>query len=264
MSDLSGRTALVTGAGGGIGRATAIALAEAGARVGIHVMANRSGGDETLDAVRDAGSEGIVVQGDLADSDMPDNLVAQIAEALGPIDILVNNSGIGAPASPDTPDGISLPDWDRVYAVNVRGALQCARACLPAMLEGGRGSIINIASIRGVTAARGLAAYGSSKGGVIALTQQMAVEYARRGVRVNAISPGFVESEMLLGYISRQPEPDAARGLLESTAAMNRIGRPSEIAEAVVFLASDDASFVTGANLIVDGGNMANGLRAFL
>lgn len=264
MSDLSGRTALVTGGGGGIGRATAIALADAGARVGIHVMANRSGGEETLEAVRAAGSEGVVAQGDLADVDMTDSIVAQTTAALGPIDVLVNNSGIGAPRSPDTPDGISLVDWDRVYAVNVRGALQCARACLPAMLDGKRGSIVNIASIRGVTAARGLAAYSSSKGGMIALTQEMALEYARRGVRVNAISPGFVESEMLLGYISRQPNPDAARGLLESTAAMNRIGTPAEIAEAVVFLASDDASFVTGANLIVDGGNMANGLRAFL
>ena len=148
--------------------------------------------------------------------------------------------------------------------VNVRGALLCAKAVLPGMIAAGGGVIVNIASIRGVTGARNLAAYSTSKGAMISLTQQMALDYARLGIRVNAISPGFVESEMFKNYLDRQPDPSGARTHFASTAALDRIGRPDEVAEAVVFLASAEASFVVGANLLVDGGNMANGLRAFL
>lgn len=261
---LSGRTALVTGAGAGIGRAIAIALAQAGARVGINVMGNKAGGEQTLAAVRAAGSDGIVLAADITEPGGADAMADTIAASFGPVGILVNNSGIGSPSTPDTALDVALDDWDRVMAVNVRGALQCARACLPAMIAAGRGAIVNVASIRGVTAARGLAAYSASKGAILSLTQQMALDYARSGIRVNAVSPGFVESEMLKGYIARQPDPAAVHDRLASAAALGRIGRPGEIADAVVFLASDEASFVTGANLVVDGGNMANGLRGFL
>ena len=260
---LRGRVALVTGAGGGIGRAIARTMAAEGARVGINVHANRDGGAATLAAIREAGGDGRLLMGDITEPGTAGRLAGTLRDAFGPITVLVNNSGIGAPGSPNTAMTVALDDWDRVLAVNLRGALQMSRACLPDMLDRG-GSIVNVASIRGVTAARGLAAYCASKGGLIALTQQMALEYARRGVRVNAVSPGFVESEMFAGYISRQPDPEAARAQFSGAAALGRTGRPDEIAEVVAFLASDEAAFVTGANLVADGGNLANGMREFL
>lgn len=264
MGQLEGKVALVTGAGGGIGQAIAIALAREGAAVGINVMANRAGGAATLAAIEAQGGRGLVLPGDISVPGEADRLATLLADRFGPVTVLVNNSGIGSPGSTDTVLQIDLDDWDRVMAVNVRGALQCARAVLPGMIGAGGGAIVNIASIRGITAARNLAAYSSSKGAIISLTQEMALDYARQGVRVNAISPGFVESDMFKGYLDRQPDPAAARAHFAATAALDRIGRPDEIAEAVVFLASDESSFVVGANLVVDGGNMANGLRAFL
>lgn len=264
MSLLAGQVALVTGAGGGIGRAIAMALAREGAAVGVNVMANRAGGEATLAAIVAAGGRGLVLKGDISAPGIADALAAELADRFGATTVLVNNSGIGSPGSTDTVLDIAMDDWDRVMAVNVRGAVLCARAVLPGMIAAGGGAIINIASIRGVTAARNLAAYSTSKGAMISLTQEMALDYARNGVRVNAVSPGFVDSEMFAGYLDRQPDPAGARAHVASTAALNRIGRPEEIAEAVVFLASEEASFVVGANLLVDGGNMANGLRAFL
>jgi NAD(P)-dependent dehydrogenase (short-subunit alcohol dehydrogenase family) len=264
MTLLAGQVALVTGAGGGIGRAIALALAREGAAVGINVMANRAGGEDALAAVEAAGGRGMVLQGDISKPHVADDMVAALAARFGAVRVLVNNSGIGSPGSPDRVLDITIEDWDRVMAVNVRGAVLCSRAVLPGMIAAGSGAIVNIASIRGVTAARNLAAYAASKGAMISLTQEMALDYARNGVRVNAISPGFVESEMFKGYLDRQPDPAGARAHFASTAALNRIGRPEEVAEAVVFLASDEASFVIGANLLVDGGNIANGLRAFL
>lgn len=264
MSLLPGQTAFVTGAGGGIGRATALALAREGAAVGINVMSNRTGGEQTLASIEAAGGRGLVLQGDISQPGVAASLTAELSQRFGAVTVLVNNSGIGSPDSPDTVLDIASEDWDRVMEVNVRGALLCAKAVLPGMIARGSGAIVNIASIRGVTGARDLAAYSTSKGAMISLTQQMALDYARQGIRVNAISPGFVESEMFKGYLDRQPDPSGARAHFASTASLNRIGRPDEVAEAVVFLASDEGSFVVGANLLVDGGNMANGLRAFL
>lgn len=261
---LGGEVALVTGAGGGIGRAVALAFAAEGARVGVNVHANRDGGAATLAAIREAGGDGLVLPGDVSIPGEADAMVAALRTTFGPVGVLVNNAGIGAPGSVDTVREIDIADWDRVMAVNLRGALLAARACLADMVTAGRGAIVNIASIRGITAARGLAAYGTSKGGLIALTRQMAIDHARDGIRVNAISPGFVESEMLRGYIDRQPDPAAAQALFASAAALDHIGRPEDIAEAAVFLASEEASFVVGANLVVDGGNLANGMRPFL
>jgi NAD(P)-dependent dehydrogenase (short-subunit alcohol dehydrogenase family) len=178
--------------------------------------------------------------------------------------VLVNNSGIGTAVSPDRVADIAEQDWDRVLEVNLKGVMLACQAVLPGMMRRGRGAIVNIASIRGLLGNPNLASYCASKGGEVLLTRSLALDYARYGVRVNCLCPGFVGSEMLAGYIARQKDPEAARKAFAAMAPMNRIGAPEEIAAAALFLASDASSFVTGAVLPVDGGYTACGARDIL
>jgi meso-butanediol dehydrogenase / (S,S)-butanediol dehydrogenase / diacetyl reductase len=260
---LAGRAALITGAGSGIGRATAALFAREGALVGINFFHNAEGAAETLRMVRAAGSEGECLRADVADAAAVKDMVDRMAARFGGVDILVNNSGIGTAKTPDRVAEISEEDWDRVLAVNLKGAMLCSRAVLPLMMRRG-GSIIVISSIRGLLGNPSLASYCASKGGEVLLTRQMAVEYARQGVRVNCICPGFVGSDMLRGYISRQDNPEEAAAAFAAMSPMNRIGEPEEIAAAALFFASDASSFVTGTALPVDGGYTAFGVREIL
>ena len=262
---LEGRVALVTGAGSGIGRSIAAAFAREGANLGVNYCANREGAEDTLSAVRAAGAEGLVLRADVADAPQVRAMVAALHERFGRIDILVNNSGIGSRDSPDRVHEILSSDWDRVLAVNLKGAMLACQAVLPIMMEQDRrGSILFISSIRGLLGNPSLASYCASKGGEVLLARQMATDYASRGIRVNCICPGFVLTEMLQGYINRQQDPQAARRAFAAMSPMNRVGRPEEIAAAAVFLASDAASFVTGVALPVDGGYTAFGGRDIL
>jgi NAD(P)-dependent dehydrogenase (short-subunit alcohol dehydrogenase family) len=261
---LANQVALVTGAGSGIGRAIAVAFAREGARVGINYCRNAEGAARTLELVRGEGADGALAQADVAEADQVAAMVRELEGRFQRLDVLVNNSGIGTSFSPDRVADIEEADWDRVLAVNLKGVMLACRAVLPGMMRRAVGSIINISSIRGLLGNPNLASYCASKGGEVLLTRSLALDYARYGVRVNCICPGFVLSEMLAGYIARQSDPDGAARAFAAMAPMNRIGRPEEIAAAAVFLASQASSFITGAALPVDGGYTASGDRDIL
>lgn len=235
--DLSGQTAWVTGGASGIGHATAVALAAAGARV-ISI-------DLRAPATSDAGIEARVL--DLRDSAAVEQLAGQLeAEGLG-ADILVNAAGV-------TRDGVvwKLTDeeWDAVIDVNLTGAFRMTRACAPGMRRRGRGAIVNVASINGMRGKFGQSNYAASKGGLIAFTRAIATELARDGIRANAVAPGFVETPMTAAL------PQEVRDRAIAGALMRRMGRPDEIASAILYLASPLAAFVTGQTLVVDGGQL--------
>ncbi|UCF99938.1 MAG: glucose 1-dehydrogenase [Spirochaetaceae bacterium] len=261
---LTGKIALITGAGSGIGRAIAERFAREGARIGINYCHNREGAAETLRRVEAAGSEGLLLKADVAREAEVASMIEHLLDHFGAIDILVNNSGIGTSRSPDRVAEILAEDWDRVLAVNLKAVMLTSKHALPRMIRQNQGSIINISSIRGLLGNPTLASYCASKGGVVLLSKQMALDYANNGIRVNAICPGFVLTEMLEGYINKQENPQAARASFAAMSALGRIGRPEEIAAVAVFFASDASSFVTGVALPVDGGYTAYGMRDIL
>jgi NAD(P)-dependent dehydrogenase (short-subunit alcohol dehydrogenase family) len=250
MFDLSHKTALVTGAGSGIGAAVAQTFAAAGA----HVLVT-----DLIDAAADATAARIVAQGGKAkalalDVRDPAACARVVEEVLGTsdgIDILVNNAGIGHVGTMLTTGG---DDLDRLYAVNVRGTFNVTKAILPAMIARRRGVIINMASAAGVVGLRDRLAYSATKFAVVGLTKSMALDHALQGIRVNCICPGRVETPWVAQRISEYPDPVQAYQEMASSQAIGRMGRPEEIAAAALYLASDEAAFVTGAALNIDGG----------
>jgi NAD(P)-dependent dehydrogenase (short-subunit alcohol dehydrogenase family) len=249
---LVGRTAIVTGAAYGIGRAIAARLAAEGARVAVVDRAEEAG----RESAATAGPDAFYVNCDVVDSSAVERMVATVVERCGGIDVLVNNAGIPGATGPIT--GLADEDWERVIAVNLGGVFRCAKQTLPHLIASGHGSMINMASTFGMIGAHHTPSYAASKGGVIALTRQLAVDYGPQGVRVNAVSPGYVDNDMDRRRDRMTPEAAAANlAAREAAAALQPLGRQcdtSEIAAAVAFLASDDASFMTGAIVPVDGG----------
>lgn len=242
-----GKVALVTGASSGIGRATAIAFARVGAKV---VAASRriAEGEETVRRIQEAGGEAIFVQTDVSRAAEVEALVNKTVDTYGRLDCACNNAGraVFGPL-------IEMPeeDWNQMFDVNLKGMWLCLKYEISMMLKQEGGAIVNVASVGGVIGAAGTAAYSATKGGVIALSRSAAIEYAKSGIRLNIISPGSIETDMLA---------TVPTDLLAQVAAghpVGRIGKPEEVAEAVVWLCSDVASFVTGHNMIVDGGYTA-------
>ncbi|WP_139722904.1 3-oxoacyl-ACP reductase [Serinicoccus chungangensis] len=243
---LAGRVAVVTGGASGIGLASARRLAAEGAHVVLADICEESVGDALA---QDLG--GLFVRTDVTDAEQVERLFATAKETYGSVDIAFNNAGI----SPPEDDSILTTDleaWRRVQEVNLTSVYLCCRAVLPHMLEQGRGSIINTASFVAVMgAATSQISYSASKGGVLSMTRELGVQFAREGIRVNALCPGPVDTPLLTELFASDPER-AQRRLVH--VPMGRFGRPEEMAAAVAFLASDDSSFMTASEFLVDGG----------
>jgi 2-keto-3-deoxy-L-fuconate dehydrogenase len=247
---LDGKVALVTGGGSGIGRAISILFASEGARV---ATASRTlaHAEETA---RLAGHDTLALRADVSEVDDVQKMVDQTLERFGRIDILCNNAGIGT-----TKNIVEVePDeWDRVFAVNVRGVYLCTRAVLPQMLQRHEGIIINIASVLGLVGVPNRAAYCASKGAVITLTKQVATDFAGQGIRCNCICPGTVDSPWVGRLLDANDDPASARHALEQRHPLGRLATTDEIAHAALYLASDHAAFMTGSALVMDGGQLA-------
>ncbi|MGH2406939.1 MAG: 3-oxoacyl-[acyl-carrier-protein] reductase [Candidatus Limnocylindrales bacterium] len=245
MIDLSGRAAVVTGGSRGIGRAVALRLAEQGADVCVSYQGNTAGAAEVTTAVEGLGRRALAVQGDVRDPAAADALVKAALEAFGKVDILVNNAGI---TRDDLIMRMSLDDWRDVLETNLFGAFYATKAATRPMLKARYGRIINISSVSGQAGQAGQANYSSAKAGLIGLTKATARELASRGITCNAVAPGFVVTD-----ITRDLPENLKARLLEAT-PLGRFGKPEEIAAAVAYLASDEAAFITGQVLAVDGG----------
>jgi NAD(P)-dependent dehydrogenase (short-subunit alcohol dehydrogenase family) len=246
-SRLDGKVALITGAAGGLGRVAAELFAAEGARV---MVADVADGSEAVDAIRAAGGDAAWVQADVGDADSVAEMVGRTMATYGALDVLYNNAGI-SPADDDGPTTTPLTTWDSVLRVNVTGVFLCCRLGIPAMLQSGGGSIVNVASfVAHMGAATPQVAYTTSKGAVLAMTREIAVVYARQGIRANALCPGPVLTPLLSKFLS----DDARRQRRLVHVPMGRFGEPREIALAALFLASDESSFMTGQSLIGDGG----------
>jgi len=241
---LNDTVAIVTGAGQGIGRATALTFAEAGASV-VVADVNEAAGPAVADEITDSGGQAVYVHADVASSDDATALADAAVEHFGGIDVLVNNAGITRDA---TLKKMSEEDFDRVVEVNLKGVFNCTKAVLPHMKERGGGRVLNAASVVGLYGNFGQTNYVATKSGVIGMTKTWARELGRSGITVNAVAPGFIETPMV------ETVPDKVIGSLVEKTPLQRLGTSQDIANAYLFLASDRASFITGAVLSVDGG----------
>ncbi|MCE5203789.1 MAG: SDR family oxidoreductase [Coriobacteriales bacterium] len=251
MGLVEGKVALVTGAGSGIGRESARTFAREGAKV---VVADimEEGGRETVRMIKDAGGEAAFVKCDVSKDADVQAAVQFALDTYGKLDCAHNNAGIEGPTA--ATGDISEEAFDKILEINLKGEWLAMRHEIPVMLAAGKGAIVNTASIAGVVAFMGMPAYTASKFGVNGITKVAAVEYAKAGIRVNSVCPGVIHTAMVDRLVAETPEME---GGLTAATPMGRMGEPQEIAEAVVWLCSDRASFVTGHNMVVDGGYTA-------
>jgi len=247
---LKDKIAVVTGAGSGIGRACALALAREGAKVAL-VGRRKS----LLEAVgNEIGNSALVIAADVSKKSEIDCIVERTVERFGGLNVLLNNAGV---LHIGTAEQITEEQWDETFNVNVRGLWMLSCAVLPAMRKAGGGSIINMASVLGINGARNRASYAASKGAVVLLTKCMAIDHGHERIRVNAICPSFVETDLTAAVIGQAPDPNAVRAERIAVHPIGRLGQPEDIAGLAVYLASDESSWVTGAVFPVDGGYLA-------
>ncbi len=250
--NLKGKVALVTGGSSGIGRATALAFAREGARVAVadYVV---EGGERTVKEITAGGGEAIFINADVSKTAQVEAMVNKVVQAWGRLDCAHNNAGIEGRAASLVE--CSEENFDRTIAINLKGVWLCMKYEIMQMLKQGGGAIVNTASVAGLVGFRNLSAYNASKGGVVMLTKTAALEYAQKGIRVNAVCPGVIRTPMVARLIDSSPAYNERD--LEQGEPVGRMGKPEEIAEAVVWLCSDGASFVTGLPMAVDGGWIA-------
>jgi meso-butanediol dehydrogenase/(S,S)-butanediol dehydrogenase/diacetyl reductase len=250
---LAGKVAVITGIATGIGKQGAILFSKEGAAV-VLADIDEVGGNQTLQEIKGNGGEAIFIKTNLIDPVQVDALMQAAKAAYGRIDILYNNAGVNLFAKlTDT----SVDDWDRVMAVNVKSVFLCCKAAIPLLKENGGGVIINTGSAASIVGLRNLAVYTASKGAVLQLTKNLALDYAADHIRANVLCPGVTATEMTLKMIADSPDPAAARARYDNGRPLGRMADPIELAQAALFLASDESSYMTGASLIVDGGYTA-------
>jgi NAD(P)-dependent dehydrogenase (short-subunit alcohol dehydrogenase family) len=249
---LEGKTALVTGGGSGIGRAASLAYSREGARVAV-VDVNVEGGEETVQRIKESGGEAILVHADVSSNAGTQAMVAETVERFGRLDCAFNNAGISGGRDRNLTADYTQDDWDRVISVNLTGVWLSMKAEIPQMLAQGGGAIVNTASIMGLIATPGSVAYMAAKHGVVGLTKAAALEYAKDNLRVNAVCPGYIDTPLLQPLFANEDLKEQ----VVSRHPVGRLGQPEEIAEAVIWLSSDAASFVTGHSMAVDGGYVA-------
>jgi NAD(P)-dependent dehydrogenase (short-subunit alcohol dehydrogenase family) len=249
MSLLKDKVAVVSGAGSGIGRAIAIAYANEGAKVAVADI-NEENAKETVEMIQNQGGEAFAIKADSSKASDNKMLVEEIVARYGRLDVACNNAGMGGPAKPT---GEYEPEeWDRVIALNLNGVFYACKYELEQMEKNGGGSIVNIASIHGQVAAPNSPAYTASKHAVVGLSKNIAVEYAQKGIRCNAVGPGYIETPLLSANMD-----EAALKAIAGKSPINRLGTAQEVADLVVFLSSDKSSFTTGSYIISDGGYTA-------
>ena len=248
---LAGKVALVTGGASGIGRATALTFAREGAKLIIADM-NEDGGRQTVHMITENGGDATFVQVDVSNATEVEAMISKAVETYGRLDCAHNNAGVGTPSRVPTAD-YTEEQWDYVLRINLKGVWLCMKYEIPQMLKQGGGAIVNTASVAGLVGFPTSSAYVASKHGVVGLTKTAALEYARHGIRVNCVCPGYIETPMT--ERSRN-DPERMAHMIASE-PIGRLGKPEEIAETVVWLCSDAASFVTGHTMTVDGGFVA-------
>lgn len=250
MNRLSNKVALVTGSAGGIGRGIAIRFAQEKAKVGVLDLSAEAA-QKVVDEIEAFGGQAIALGADISQERDVETAVSKLRDALGPVNVLVNNAAIMPSGRLHETDPV---DFDRCLSVNLRGTYLVSRAVIPEMLERREGSIIHMASVTAILGLPGVAVYSATKGALVALARAMSTDYARFGIRINAVSPGTIDSPMLHDFIANQSDPVYFRKAFDEMHPIGRVGTIDEVANVFVFLASDESSFVTGANYEVDGG----------